>query len=172
MHVEHVPRAIGKFRCLVFPKSAKLENWHRDPSSGLLLPNVPPEFDSGWVSNLVVNVGKALTQNQVFGLTATPVNTTGVGSSAAAEPPAVISPAATDTFLTTPVYQVFDAPPLLAGAVITCQSTFPGGSTAFQWKEAGMFNGAGTTMLDRVTGFGDPTPGGAAAVAAWTYTQL
>lgn len=171
MHVEHVPSTIGKFRCLVFPMGAKLENWKRDPKSGLMLPDAPPEFDSGWVGNLVVNTGKALTQNQVFGLLATPVNNTIVGDSGAA-----VTVAQTALQGGTFFAQAFDGGfPTILGNVITTQSTFAGGSTAFQWLEAGMFAGPAngpTNMLDRVIGFGDPTPGGAAAVAAWTYTQL
>jgi hypothetical protein len=168
--IEHLPRAVGKFRVLVFPLGAKLENWRRN-ESGLYLPEVPPEFDSGWCGNLVVNTGKAITQNQVFGLTTSPVNNTLVGNSNAA-------PAVGQTALQGASHfaQAFDGGfPTIAGAVITTQSTFAGGSTAFQWLEAGMFAGPANgpaNMLDRVIGFGDPTPGGASAVAAWTYTQL
>jgi len=171
MHIEHMPKTIGRFRCLIFPMDAKLENWRRDPKTGLMLPDVPPEFDSGWCGNLVVTTGKVLTQKQVFGLTSTAVDRTGVGDSNAA-------PAVGQTGLQggSTAFQVFDGGfPTIAGAVISTQSTYAGGATAFQWLEAGMFAGPGngpTNMLDRVTGFGDPTPGGATAIAAWTYTQL
>jgi hypothetical protein len=178
--IEHSPKTIGKFRCFIFPKGAKLENWRRDPATGVMLPEVPPEFDSGWCGNLVVNTGKALTQARAFGTAGVPaaISATGVGNDG---PPNVLpTPVAvgnTQLAVLGPpaVLLAFDATPTLVGNVITCQTTFPGGSTTFQWNEAGMFNGLvnGTSvMLDRVTGFGSPTPGGAAAIAAWTYTQL
>ena len=157
----------GRVRVLIFDR-ATLDGltFKRSGDGMLFVPEeIEPEFDSGWCGNLVVNTGKQLTQNQVFGLTATPVTKSEVGDSSAV-------PTVGQTALQggSTASQNFDSAPVLTGNVITCQSTFAGGSTAFQWLEAGMFT-AGGVMLDRVIGFGDPTPGGSAAILAWTYTQ-
>ena len=183
--IEHNQPITGKFRVLTFDPGVVLskwswkdrnrrevaeDDWEWNEKERLVLPKrFRPSDDTGWRGNLVVSTGKDIYQNQTFGITATAVDRTGVGDSAVAPAPGQTGLQGGSTF-----FQIFDALPTLLAFVISAQSTVPGGSTAFQWNEAGCFAGPGngpTNMLNRIIGFGSPTPGGAAAIAAWSITQ-
>jgi hypothetical protein len=101
--------------------------------------------------NLVLTSGKGLLLDRLFGITATQVNSMGVGATATG---AVVG----DTQLgSTPTILAFDALPIRAALVVTCITTFGTGSANISWNELGMFNGTvnGTsTMFNHIAPIG------------------
>lgn len=94
--------------------------------------------------NLVVTTGKQLIMDRLFGLSsAVAVAGTAVGTGTAA-------PAATDTALTSAVYQAFDATPNRSGLVVTGTTTFGTGAANVTIGEAGLMTASGGVLLNRL----------------------
>lgn len=96
--------------------------------------------------NLVVNVGKGVMLDRLFGLSGVGAMTRiGVGTSATVA-------AVGDTSLTGGVFKVYDATPTRSSLTVTCITTFGTADANINWQELGMDNG--TTLLNRIAPIG------------------
>jgi hypothetical protein len=108
--------------------------------------------------NLVVDVGKQMVLDRLFGLSAVgAVSRIGVGTSGTA-------PAPGNTTLTGGVFVAFDSTPTRSGLVVTAVATFGTGTANIVWAEIGMDNG--TTLLNRLAPIGPITKTSALAIVA------
>lgn len=115
---------------------------------GILVPANPVVYQSPTYRNLIVDTGKALMLDRLFGL-GTPANITHVGvgtdAAAAAVGQTRLNPVTAGSVL----IQAADTGTSRSGLTVTIRSTFGTGVANFNWNEAGLFNGAtnGTSIL-------------------------
>ncbi len=105
-------------------------------------------YKSPVIENMIVNVGKNLTLDRLFGLaSAVAITSIGVGtdSTAAALGQIQLNPVTAGSVL----LQTADAGTSRTNQVVTIQSTFGTGVANFTWNEAGLFNGNtnGTSVM-------------------------
>ena len=105
-------------------------------------------YQSPKIKNMIVNTGKNLTLDRLFGLSsAVAITSVGVGtdSTAAAVGQLQLNPSVAGSVL----IQTADAGTARAAQTVTIQSTFGTGVANFTWNEAGLFNGNtnGTSTL-------------------------
>ena len=115
---------------------------------GFLVPVNPVVYQSPTYKNLIVDTGKALTLDRLFGLGAPAAIThVGVGNdpAAAAVGQIKLNPVTAGSVL----LQVADAGAARAALTVTIRSTFGTAVANFTWNEAGLFNGAvnGTSIM-------------------------
>lgn len=108
-------------------------------------------YESPKVKNLIVNNGKNLALDRLFGLSAAvAITSVGVGtdSTAASVTQTQLNPTVTGSVL----LQTADAGTARASQTVTIASTFGTGVANFTWNEAGLFNGntnGTSTMFNR-----------------------
>ncbi len=137
IYTGHIPRSHGVFRLVGYDHGARV-------------------YDSGPLHNLVVNTGKTLILDRLFGLPGAgvppAVNSTGIGTdnTAAAATQTKLNPVVTGSTYLSGFDNGF---PTIAGLVVNTQTTVGTGNGNFTIWEVALFNGTtnGTSiMLDRV----------------------
>ena len=100
----------------------------------------------------IVNNGKTLILDMLFGLGGSKITSLGVGTDST--PFSVTQTQLNPSVAGSVLIQTQDAgSPSIASLTVTCQSTFGTGVANFQWNEIGLFNGntnGTSTMLDRI----------------------
>ena len=109
-------------------------------------------YESPVYKNIIVNTGKNLTLDRLFGLSsAVAITSVGVGtdSTAAAVGQTQLNPTVSGSVF----IQTADGGTSRTGQVVTITSTFGTGVANFTWNEAGLFNGnsnGSSVMFNRV----------------------
>lgn len=98
--------------------------------------------------NLITTLGKGLTLDRLFGLSASAAITgMSVGTSATAA-------AVGDTSITTPTFKVFDATPTRTGLVVTCITTYATTEANVNIQEVGLLTASASTLFNRLAPIG------------------
>lgn len=122
-------------------------------------------YESPKIKNLIVNTGKNLALDRLFGLaSAVALTSIGVGtdSTAASTSQIKLNPTVTGSVL----IQATDSTPTRSAQTVTAVSTFGTGVANFTWNEAGLFNGTvnGTSVMFNRTVIGPFTKTSAVSI--------
>ncbi len=99
-------------------------------------------------TNLIVNTGKQLMLDRLFGLSsAVSLSGTAVGTSSTAA-------AAGDTALTSPAYKAFASTPTRSGLVVTAITSYTTSEANINIQEAGLLTASGGVLYNRLAPIG------------------